>query len=224
MIPADLLALEYSRTFRRLRAIRENRGVVIPAARSRVRLEHRADTIVQWSRRLHEETPWGWRTIAAIQPVLAQWLDMWVLGGGPSFRVTQVLSGHGCFGRYLCQIGREVDESCHHCDALVDTAQHTLEVCPAWAVEREELVRMIGPDLTLPHVMESAVADLEGWRALSLFCDKVMAEKERAERERQGQPSGPSLSQQPPTAGSGGGPPAPPPPPPAGGERERAAS
>ncbi|XP_070530002.1 uncharacterized protein [Cardiocondyla obscurior] len=224
IIPADLLALEYARTFRRLRAIRENRGTVTPAARSRVRLEHRADTVVQWSRRLHEETPWGWRTIAAIQPVLAQWLDMWVLGGGPSFRVTQVLSGHGCFGRYLCQIGREVDERCHHCDSLVDTAQHTLEVCPAWAVEREELIRVIGPDLTLPQIIESAVADLEGWKALSLFCDKVMAEKERAERERQGQPSGPSLSQQPSTAGSGGGPPAPPPPPPAGGWRERAAS
>jgi hypothetical protein len=48
-------------------------------------------------------------------------------GEPPLYRVTQVLTRHGCFGKYLHQIGREVTTRCHHCDERVDLAQHTLE-------------------------------------------------------------------------------------------------
>lgn len=51
-------------------------------------------------------------------------------------RAVQIFMGHGCFGDYLCHIGREEDACCHHCDANEDTAQHTLKFCPAWMAER----------------------------------------------------------------------------------------
>ena len=34
-----------------------------------------------------------------------------------AFRVTQVLTGHGCFGEYLKRIGAEATAGCHHCEA-----------------------------------------------------------------------------------------------------------
>lgn len=52
------------------------------------------------------------------------------------FRMMQMLAAHGIFVEYLQRIGREVTNICHHCGEGEDTAQHTLEFCPAWEVPR----------------------------------------------------------------------------------------
>ncbi|XP_012276844.1 uncharacterized protein LOC105697777 [Orussus abietinus] len=72
----------------------------------------------------------------AVGAVLASW-DSWLDRGHGrhTYRLTQVLTGHGCFGEYLCRIGREATARCHHCDAERDTAQHTLE---EWELDQEE--------------------------------------------------------------------------------------
>ncbi|KAL0110761.1 hypothetical protein PUN28_014014 [Cardiocondyla obscurior] len=71
-----------------------------------------------------------------------------------------------------------------------------------------------------PEDTAQLTLELSGnWRALSLFCDEVIAKKERAERESQGQPIGALLSQLPIANNGDGGPPAPPPSPPAKGGR-----
>ncbi|KAJ0183944.1 hypothetical protein K1T71_000367 [Dendrolimus kikuchii] len=68
--------------------------------------------------------------IEAVRPVLQDWTGR--RHGTLTFRLTQVLSGHGCFGRYLCRIGREPTSGCHHCNiGDEDTALHTLQECPA---------------------------------------------------------------------------------------------
>ncbi|XP_033307825.1 uncharacterized protein LOC117209679 [Bombus bifarius] len=91
----------------------------------------------------------GIRVLGAVLPNGDVCLD----GGGPSltYRVTQVLTGHGCFGEYLHRIGKEANARCHHCDASVDSAQHTLEYCPAWAY----LIAEIGWDLSPPTILEA---------------------------------------------------------------------
>ncbi|XP_011049569.1 PREDICTED: uncharacterized protein LOC105143178 [Acromyrmex echinatior] len=142
----------------------------------------------------------GARTVETILPCLEEWVGRgW---GGLSFQATQVLTGHGCFGECLCRIGKEPTTCCHHCDGDRDTAQHTLETCPAWAGERGFLVREIGMDLSLPAVMKEIVGRESAWRTFSSFCDRVMSQKEEAERQRERAP--------------GGRAPLPPPPPPGG--------
>nr|AAO72078.1 reverse transcriptase/integrase [Lymantria dispar] len=77
-----------------------------------------------------------------------EWLER--THGVFSFRLVQVLTGHGCFGKYLHKIvRRESTPFCHHCSCDEDTAQHTLEECAAWEGERRELVAIIGADLAL---------------------------------------------------------------------------
>ncbi|XP_076397903.1 uncharacterized protein LOC143266158 [Megachile rotundata] len=71
------------------------------------------------------------RVVVAILLGLEQWIDR--CHGQLSFRVTQVLTGHGSFAQYLCRIGREETPKCHHCGVGPDTAEHTVEECPAWA-------------------------------------------------------------------------------------------
>uniref|UniRef100_A0A2H1X263 SFRICE_021363 n=1 Tax=Spodoptera frugiperda TaxID=7108 RepID=A0A2H1X263_SPOFR len=81
------------------------------------------------------------------------------------------------FGEYLNKIRQETTANCHHCGGDLDSAQHTLEECPAWASERRVLVTKIGRDLSLPAVVEAMLADTENWREVASFCETVMSQK-----------------------------------------------
>jgi len=141
--------------------------------------------ILKWQKSLENPNIAGRRTVEAIRPCLSQWIDG-VKREGIIYRMTQVLSGHGCFGEFLCRIGKERTAECHHCDHPHDLAQHTLEVCPAWAAERAELMVAVGADLSLPAVIRAMIGRAEAWKAVS-FCGRVMLRKEDAERVRRGE-------------------------------------
>jgi len=95
-----------------------------------------------------------------------------------------VLTGHGCFGKYLHEKARpEPTTQCHHCAEVRDTAQHILEVCPVWDVQRRVLRDKIGDDLLLPAVVEALVESEDAWGAI-VSCEDVISRKEAAERER----------------------------------------
>lgn len=142
------------------------------------------DMVDEWTRRLARPTA-GHTVIAAVLPVMGEWLERRF--GSLSFRLTQVLTGHGCFGRYLCRIGREPTPRCHHCEGCPDdSARHTLEECPAWAEPRRTLVRAAGLGrLTLLALVLSMVGGAGPWEAAVTFCEEVMSAKETAERERE---------------------------------------
>ncbi|XP_076660102.1 uncharacterized protein LOC143363389 [Halictus rubicundus] len=109
--------------------------------------------------------------------------------GRLTFRLTQVLSGHGCFGEYLQRMGREPTAQCHHCGEDVDTARHTLEECPAWAGPRRVLRAAVGGwDLALSTVVDHMVGSVGSWKAVASFCDEVIQQKEAAERARERDP------------------------------------
>ena len=63
--------------------------------------------------------PFGRRALDAIGLVIDEWVER--PHGFLSYRLVQVLTGHGCFGAYLHRIGREESPSCHHCDEATDT-------------------------------------------------------------------------------------------------------
>lgn len=103
------------------------------------------------------------------------------------FHMAQVLTGHGCFGEYLCRIGKERVANSYHCVGGTDTADHTLAVCTAWEDECRQLKEMIGNNLSLPAVIEAITTEEDTWKAFATFCGKVMRQKEDAERIRRGE-------------------------------------
>ena len=102
----------------------------------------------------------------------------------------QVITGHGCFEEYLHRVARrEPTTRCHHCEAESrDTAQHTLEVYPAWADQRGVLVSSIESDLSLPAIVQQMMGSEEAWQAVVSFCKQIMLQKETAERDREPDP------------------------------------
>ncbi|XP_026830958.1 uncharacterized protein LOC113563522 [Ooceraea biroi] len=186
--PLALAAAGYAESYRRLRRLRE-RGVAVTArAREVLRWQTRRSVLGSWQNQLLTDGPGntsGRRVVGALGPRLSEWVDRgW---GELSFRTTQVLAGHGCFGEYLCRIGKESGPRCHHCVADVDSADHTVMRCPAWSEFRRVLVRDIGEDLSLSGVVGAMLESERKWRAVASFSERVMLRKEAAERERRGE-------------------------------------
>lgn len=107
--------------------------------------------------------------------------------------MTQLLTGHECFGHYLHRIGREDSPICLYCCDGEDTAEHTIQVCDAWIMERAELRYVIGLDLGFPTLIGVMCRSREGWRAFSTFAERVMRRKEEDERRRQAERLSPAL-------------------------------
>lgn len=185
--PIELVARMQAAVFHNTRALRRERGCVElrPRDAQRIRTQARIRLMEEWRRWLLDPTINGGRIIEAIRPVMEDWIGRrW---GNLSYRATQIITGHGCFGQYLCRIGRDPSAECQHCPSTVDTAQHTLAECEAWAEEREVLVRVVGNDLSLPAIIREILSNEEAWRAFLRFAENVMIRKESAERIRRGE-------------------------------------
>lgn len=156
-----------------------------------MRLQTRRQLAEEWRKYLTSIplTASGTRVVGAVGPVLEEWMDR-PRGTKMSFHLIQVLSGHGCFREYLCKIGKESTKHCHHCEEEEDTAQHTLEHCPAWAEERRVLTNTIGEDFSLPTVVRQMVGSEDNWKAVSSFCSNVMRQKEEAGERESGRDGG----------------------------------
>ena len=122
--------------------------------------------------------------LAAVRPLFEEWLER--RHGVLTYRMTQVLTGHGSFGRYLWLMGKEETPGCCHCeDRPEDTVEHTVQDCPAWAEHRRVLTAAIGGDLSRPALVSAMLRGETEWEAVATFCEAVMLAKEMAGRERE---------------------------------------
>lgn len=83
------------------------------------------------------------------------------------YHTTQVLSGHGCFGQYLCKIDKEPTAKCHHCPAENDTAEHTLFHCPAWEENRSEMNSENESTLDSENIIAFMLSSQRSWEAVA---------------------------------------------------------
>nr|XP_032524335.1 uncharacterized protein LOC116775565 [Danaus plexippus plexippus] len=150
----------------------------------KARTEARSEALHRWKEALANPTAVH-RTIAAFRPVLEEWVGRH--RGSLTFRLVQILTGHGCFGHYLHLVARrEETPQCHHCGDPDDTADHTMVVYPAWQNERRALTSALGGRmLSLPSLVEAMIGSDEAWEAAACFAEAVMSAKEAAERERE---------------------------------------
>ncbi|XP_043604618.1 uncharacterized protein LOC122577392, partial [Bombus pyrosoma] len=133
----------------------------------------------QWRSQLINEAG-EHRGAAAVLPNWGTWRSR--RGLPLTFRMTQILTRSGVFGEYLKKIGRETTDICHHCGEDRDTAQHTLETCPAWELPRYTLRQVTGERLTPSAIIAAMLSGPQEYEAVRLFCERVMLAKERAER------------------------------------------
>ena len=142
LIPFDLLAVGRAEAYWGSRDGDDERSQGSPAEEL-LRAQAQARAKEKWKQELLHGRASEKRAVATIIHSWDDWTEM-----GPSlltYRITQVITGHGCFGEYLRKIGAEETPVCHHCGAESDTAQHTVEMCEAFETQRRDLVAAIGP-------------------------------------------------------------------------------
>lgn len=129
MPPAPLLAMERARSA----ALRRS-GT--PHTKAELRWELIRQWQIAW-----DETPKSAWTKSLIPDVVRWWYY------GPksvTFHMAQVLTGHGCFQKYLWSRDRARSPACVHCQFPTDDAEHTVFDCPFWDTSREELTSLLG--------------------------------------------------------------------------------
>lgn len=124
-----------------------------------------------------------------IIPVWNEWHDR--KHGGVNFRITQVLTGHGVFNYFLHKINKIDSNACQHCDGgNIDIVVHTIKECPAWKLEREELIKELklrnNEELNLRSLTDRMLSSSEEWQSINKYVNKIIEGKEEAERKRQG--------------------------------------
>ncbi|CAH1383651.1 unnamed protein product [Tenebrio molitor] len=103
--------------------------------------------------------------------------------GSVSFRMTQMLSGHGCFVAYLHRIGRSETAGCWFCGGERDDAEHTLIVCERWKSERAKF-RKNTENWTTSNLISIMLRSQEDWDAVQNMMEEIMKQKEEEERRR----------------------------------------
>lgn len=144
----------------------------------------RKETLRKWQQRWLEPEP---RLQGAWTKTLIPKLDQWVdrPHGQLSYRLTQLLTGHGSFQQYLHRFGITDSPICLHCPlGEDDTAYHTIFICPAWQTERSQLSSVIGPVNTTEPVARMIV-NRTCWNAVATFAEAVLVSKEAAARDRE---------------------------------------
>ncbi|XP_039762491.1 uncharacterized protein LOC120635539 [Pararge aegeria] len=135
----------------------------------RLRTLGREVLVQRWREDLESPVAGIW-TVEGIRPHLDRWLKR--RHGALTYRLVQVLTGHGCFGNYLHGIARrEASPICHECGAPEDTALHTLALCASWAPQRHAMVSLLDGDLSLPRVINLMLGSEEGWSTVASFCE-----------------------------------------------------
>ncbi|RVE53812.1 hypothetical protein evm_001474 [Chilo suppressalis] len=165
-------------------------GATAPGELAQIRRQAEEGLMGRWQLMLQSPTH-GHRTLDALRPLLGDWASRKF--GSLTFRLVQVLTGHGCFGKFLHRIRGEATPSCHECGAEVDTAQHTLQECLSWAQQRGTLTAAVGMDLSLPSVVRAMLGSDRSWQVVVSFCEEVISRKEAAERVREDQAHANSL-------------------------------
>lgn len=125
-----------------------------------------------------ENGRWTHRLIPKIDP----WFNRTF--GEVNYRLTQALSGHGCFPYYLHNFGKLASPSCWYCGHQSDDAYHTFFVCGAWHSRHTRMNSILGREITPENMTEVMRSSKDAWTIIDNFVNEVLRKKEEEERRR----------------------------------------
>ncbi|CAI6367653.1 unnamed protein product [Macrosiphum euphorbiae] len=128
---------------------------------------------------------WTYRLIKDLAP----WLRR--QHGEVSFHLSQVLTGHGCFGEYLHRFGKTDSDSCALCGTAPDDTEHAVFNCDAFHNWRTETCVYLGVDQLSPdNLVNNMLRSSADWQRVSSLIERIMRTREQEERARQQAPGG----------------------------------
>lgn len=118
-------------------------------------------------------------------------LDKWLSRshGDVTFHITQVLTGHGCFGSYLHRFHLQDTDICAQCGHTPDDVEHGVFKCDAWENWRRQACGEIGvPEIRPDNLIGLMLSSPTRWKIIGSLITRIMMTREKDERARQHQP------------------------------------
>lgn len=162
MPPIDLIAQERARLYLRKREGASNWNTITK--------EERGVTMDQWQRRWEQSSTGRW-TFRVI-PDIMTWIQR--EHGELDFYLTQMLTGHGCYRQYQLRFRLDDSSSCPRCFPVIEDVEHVFFHCPRFAVEREELHRLLQEEVTPETIVTRMLLTQEYWSAVATYAAKVL--------------------------------------------------
>lgn len=166
MYPLDLQAIEKMRIY--------NAKQNDPQAASEI-AAIKQETLEKWQMRWRNEIHGRW-TYKMI-PILEKWVNR--ANGEVNYYLTQLLSGHGYFRKFLHTMGKCSTPFCfYEEEEIVDDAEHTFFGCQRWSEYRSELETAIGPT-TATDIVDKMLERPENWTAVARYVEQVLRRKKQ---------------------------------------------
>lgn len=165
--PIDLMAQERKRIFE----LKSDIGA--EAARA----EAHEQTLCCWEERWKNDTRGRW-TVRLVGD-LREWVNRG--HGEVNYYLTQFLSGHGYFRKYLFRMGKARNPACQYGDADEDDACHTFFACERWMRDRRMLEEKVG-SINPEGVVATMLINNHNWDLVARYVETVLRKKKEEER------------------------------------------
>lgn len=130
--------------------------------------EARKNTLAKWQTIWESEQRGRWT--AKLIPKLKPWIER--KHGEVTYHLTQLLTGHGCFNKYLFNLNIKNSAACDFCEADTDDVEHTLFVCRRWDKYRAGI-----SNFTADTIIEGMILDESIWKKVVSFAEAVLRVK-----------------------------------------------
>lgn len=122
-----------------------------------------------------EQTDTGRWTYEVI-PDIERWINR--KHGELDYHMTQAVSGHGCFNKYLHKFGKRNSPDCTYCSEE-DDARHTLFECIRWEEQRRNYMNKTGRPFNLVTLREALTTTENAWIAVGDVIRDIIRTKEQ---------------------------------------------
>lgn len=141
--------------------------------------EARRNLLRRWQERWEQGDTGRW-TYSLIPNV-----ELWIKRpyGEVDYFITQALSGHGNFNKYLFEKQRRDTAECNYCSEE-DDVEHTLFECIRWNDAREGYLNKTGKEFTKANMQRELTTNEEGWRYVYDMVRYVIENKAKDDEQR----------------------------------------
>ena len=116
-------------------------------------------------------------------PNLPVWLDR--KHGEANFHLTQFLSGHGCFRKYLHRCGHATSPCCPACAEIEETPEHVIFDCPRFGSIRSTMLVISRADTSPDNIVHRMRLEEDTWNAIDRAIAQIVSALQRKLREDQ---------------------------------------
>lgn len=166
--PIDLLLRERSEIYHQCRS-----NTLSQIEKRVAKEEARLRLLETWQNRWDGDNKGRWTH--ELIPDVKKWVRR--THGETNFYLTQILSGHGNFGKYLYKFKIKSTATCELCNEAEDDVQHTIIICRVWQNLRNMFPVASGTNRTIEALFNNMMESKEYWTESAAAIENILRDK-----------------------------------------------